>query len=90
MDGQDGVAGIVIVVEKGPELGFREGLLEPGDTGFGLRVDALAFVGELGQDLKLLLLGEDPPEELDVLFKELLLLLEGLGGLLVLPDLGRG
>jgi len=33
---------------------------------------------------------EDALEELGLLLQELLLLLEGLGGLLVLPDLRRG
>jgi hypothetical protein len=35
-------------------------------------------------------LAEDALEELEVLLEELLLLLERLGQLLVLPDLGRG
>jgi hypothetical protein len=90
VDGQDGVAGIVSVVEQGPELGFLNGLLKPADGRFGIGLDALAFGGELGEDLELLLLAEDLLEELDVLLEELLLLLEGLGGFLVLPDLGRG
>jgi hypothetical protein len=90
VDGQDGVAGIVSVVEQGPELGFLNGLLKPADGRFGIGLDALAFGGELGEDLELLLLAEDLLEELDVLLEELLLLLEGLGGFLVLPDLGGG
>jgi hypothetical protein len=90
VDGQDGVAGIVLVVEKGPELGFLKVVLEPGDPGVDVGLDALAFGGELGEDLELLLLAEDPLEELEVLLEELLFLLEGLGGLLVLPGLGRG
>jgi hypothetical protein len=90
VDGQDGVARVVLVIEEGPQLGLREVLFEPRDGGRGLRFDVLALGGELGQDLELLLLGQDPSEELDVLLQELFLLLEGLGGLLVLPDLGRG
>jgi len=90
MDGQDGVAGIVLVVEKGPELGFLEVLLETPDRGLDLGIDVLALGRELGEDLELLLLGLDLAEKMDILLEELLLLLEGLGGLLVLPYLGRG
>jgi hypothetical protein len=90
MDGQDGVAGIVGVEEMGPELGLLEVLLEPGDRGSDVGLDALTLGRELGQDLELLLLAEDLAEELDVLLEELLLLLEGLRGFLVLPDLRRG
>ena len=90
MDGQDGIAGIVRVEKKGPELGLLEVVPEPGGGRVDLGPDALAFGGELGEDLELLLLAEDLLEELDVLFEELLLLLERLRGLLVLPDLGGG
>jgi hypothetical protein len=90
VDGQDGAAGIVLVVEQGPQLGVLEVLLEPPDRRLDVGVDALALGGELGQDLELLLLGQDAAEELEVLFEELLLLLEDLGGFLVLPRLGRG
>jgi hypothetical protein len=89
MDGQNGVARVVLLEEQGPKLGLLQGLLEPGHRGLALRVDVLAFVGELDEDLELFLLGEDLPEEQDVLFEQLLLLLEGLGGLLILPDVGR-
>jgi len=90
VDGQDGVAGVVFIVEQGPQLGLLEVLVELADPCFELGLDALSLGRELGQDLELLLQAEDPAEELDVLLEELLLLLEGLGGLLVLPDLGRG
>jgi len=90
MDGQDGIAGIVGIVEEGPELGLLEVLLEPGDGGGEVGLDALALGRKLGQDLELLFLAEDLTEEMDVLFEELLFLLEGLRSLLVLPDLGRG
>jgi hypothetical protein len=90
MDGQDGVARVVLVVEQGPQLGVLEVLLEPPEGRLDVGVDALALGGQLGQDLELLLLGQEAAEELDVLLEELLLLLKGLGGLLVLPDLGRG
>jgi hypothetical protein len=90
MDGQDGVARIVRVEEQSPELGLLEVLLEPRDRGGDVGLDALTLGRELGQDLELLLLAEDLAEELDVLLEELLLLLEGLRGFLVLPDLGRG
>jgi hypothetical protein len=90
MDGQDGVARIVRVEEQRSELGLLEVLLEPGDRGVDVGPDVLPLGGELGEDLELLLLGEDALEELGVLFEELLLLLEGLGRLLVLPDLGGG
>jgi hypothetical protein len=88
MDGQDGVAGIVGVIEQGPELGLLEVLLETEDGRVDVRLDALTLGGELGQDLELFLLAEDPLEELEVLLEKLLLLLEGLRGFLVLPDLG--
>jgi hypothetical protein len=67
-----------------------EVVLEPGHGGVEIGLDALALGGQLVQDLDLLLVAEDALEELDLLFQELLLLLEGLGGLLVLPDVGRG
>jgi hypothetical protein len=89
MDGQDGVAGIVRVIEQGPELGLLEVLLEPAGSGGDVGFDVLALGGELGEDLELFLLAEDLLEELEVLFEELLLLLKGLRGLLVLPDRGR-
>jgi hypothetical protein len=89
VDGQDGVAGIVLIVEQGPQLGLLEVVLEPGHGGVEIGLDALALGGQLVQDLDLLLVAEDALEELDLLFQELLLLLEGLGGLLVLPDVGR-
>jgi len=90
MDGQDGVAGVVGVVEQGPQLGLPEVGLQPADGRLDVAVDALALGGQLGQDLQVLLLRQDALEELEILLQELLLLLEGLGGLLVLPDLGRG
>jgi hypothetical protein len=90
MDGQDGVARVVLVIKKRPELRLLEVRFEPVDAGLGFRFDAFALGGELGQDLELLLLGQNAPEELDVLLEEFLLLLEGLGSLLVLPDLRRG
>jgi hypothetical protein len=90
VNGQDGVAGVVLVEEQGPELGLLEVLFELADPRFELGLDALPLGGELGEDLELLLLAEDLAEELDVLLEQLLLLLEGLGGFLVLPDLGRG
>jgi hypothetical protein len=90
MDGQDGVARVVLVIEQGPELGLLEVALEPDDGRVDVGLDALALGGELGQDLDLLLVAEDALEEQDLLLEELLLLLEGLGRFLVLPDLGRG
>jgi len=90
MEGQDGIAGIVGIVKEGRSSASWEVLLEPGDRGGEVGLDALTLGRELGQDLELLLLAEDLAEELDVLLEELLLLLEGLRGLLVLPDLGRG
>jgi hypothetical protein len=90
MDGQDGVARVVLVIEQGPELGLLEVALEPDDGRVDVGLDALALGGELGQDLDLLLVAEDALEEQGLLLQELLLLLEGLGRLLVLPDLRRG
>ena len=88
MDGQEGVAHVVGVVEQNPQLGLLEVLLETEDGRVDVRLDALTLGGELGQDLELFLLAEDPLEELEVLLEKLLLLLEGLRGFLVLPDLG--
>jgi hypothetical protein len=90
MDGQDGVARVVLVIEQGPELGLLEVALEPDDGRVDVGLDALALGGKLGQDLDLLLVAKDALEEQDLLLQELLLLLEGLGRLLVLPDLRRG
>jgi hypothetical protein len=90
MNGQDGIARVVGVVEQGPQLGLLEVGLEPADRRFDVGVDAFALGGELGQDLEVFLLAQDALEELEVLLEELLLLLEGLGRLLVLPDLRGG
>jgi len=90
MDRHDGVAGIVLFGEQRPQLGLLKVLLEPGDGGLELRLDALALGRELDQDLKLLLEGQNALEVAQVLVEELLPLLQGLGGLLVAPDLGRG
>jgi hypothetical protein len=90
VDGQDGIARIVRVEEERPELGLLKVLLETEDRGVDVGLDAFALGRELGQDFELLLLAEDPFEELKVLFEEFFLLLEGLRGLLILPDLGRG
>jgi hypothetical protein len=90
VDGQDGVARVVLLVEQGPQLRLLEVGLEPGHGRIEVGLDALAFGGELGQDLDLLFMAEDALEELELLLQELLLLLERLGGLLVLPNLGRG
>jgi hypothetical protein len=90
VDGQDGVAGVVLVEEEGPELGLLEIVLEADDGAVDVGLDAFALGRELGQDLELLLVAEDALEELGLLLQELLLLLEGLGRLLVLPDLRRG
>jgi hypothetical protein len=78
MDGQDGVAGVVRVIEQGSELGLLEVLLEPAGRGGDVGFDALTLGGELGEDLELFLLAEDLLEELEILFEELLLLLERL------------
>jgi hypothetical protein len=90
MDGHDGVAGVVLVAEQGPELALFEALLEPVDRRCDLGLDAFALRGELPEDLELLLGLSEELGELKVLFEPLLLLLEGLGGLLVLPDLRGG
>jgi hypothetical protein len=90
VDRHDGIPGVVLIGEKRPELGLLKVLLEPGDGGLEVGFDALAFGRELDQDLELLLLAEDELEEADVLFEDLLFLLQGLGGLLVFPNLGRG
>jgi hypothetical protein len=90
MDGQDGVARVVLVIEQGPELGLLEVVLEPDDGRVDVGLDALTLGRELGQNLELFLVAEDALEEQELLLQELLLLLEGLGRLLVLPDLGRG
>jgi hypothetical protein len=90
VDGQDGVAGVVGVIEQRPQLGLLEVLLEAKDRRVDVGLDALTLGRELGQDFELLLLAEDPLEELEILLEELFPLLKGLRSLLVLPDLGRG
>ncbi|OGD19525.1 MAG: hypothetical protein A2Y70_00320 [Candidatus Aminicenantes bacterium RBG_13_64_14] len=90
MDRQDGVPGVVFVIKKRPELRLLQVLVEPADPGLGFCHDAFAFGGEFREDLELLFLPEDLPEELDVLLEALFFLLEGLGSFLILPDLGGG
>ena len=89
MDGQDGVAGVVLVEEQGPEFAVGKGLFEAGQGRLDVGPDVLSLGEELGQDLDLILLFADPSEELEVALEALLFLLERLGGLLVLPDLRR-
>jgi hypothetical protein len=90
MEGQDGVPRVVLIVKQGPELAVRETFFETGQGGLDLGPDVLPLGQELRQDLDLVLLLPDPGEKLDVAFEPLFLLLEGLGGLLVLPDLRGG
>jgi hypothetical protein len=89
MDGQDGVPGVVLVEEQGPEFAVGKGLFEAGQGRLDVGPDVLSLREELGQDLDLILLFADPSEELEVALEALLFLLERLGGLLVLPDLRR-
>jgi hypothetical protein len=89
MHGQDRVPRVVFIVEQGPELAFRQVFIETGEGGLDLRPDVFPFGQKLRQDLDLVLLLPDPAEELKVALEPLLFLLEGLGGLLVLPDLRR-
>jgi len=90
VDGQDGVARVVLVVEQGPELAVLQALGEAGEGGLDVGGDVLALGLELRQDVDFILLVLDFGEELDVPLQALFLLLEGLGRLLVLPDLGGG
>jgi hypothetical protein len=90
VDGQDGVSGVVLFVEQRPELAVGEVLFESGKGRLELGPDALAFRKELDQDFDLVLLVLDLAEELEVALEPLFFLLEGLGGLLVLPDFRRG
>jgi hypothetical protein len=87
MDGQDGVPRVVLVEKQRAELALGETFFESGEGGLDLGPDVLPLGQELGQDLDLVLLLPNPAEKLEVAFEALLLLLEGLGGLLVLPDL---
>jgi len=89
MNGEDGVAGIVLVAEQGPQLALVKTPFEPLHGGLDLGLDALAFRGELPQDLDLLFGLAELLEELEVLLEPLLLLLEGLGDFLIPPDLRR-
>jgi hypothetical protein len=90
MDGQDGVAGIVLLVKEGPELALLQAPLELLDGRFDVGVDALSLFRELSENVELVLRFLEPLEELKVLLQPLLLLLDRLGGLLVLPGLRGG
>ena len=90
MDRQDGVPRIVFVVEQGPKLGLLKVGLQPQHGGVDVGLDAFSFGGELGQDLEFLLVAEDALEELKLLLQQPFFLLQGLGGLVILPHLGRG
>ncbi len=90
MDGQDGVAGVVCIEKKGPELRFVQLLLENGEGRGDVGIDVLPFLGEIQENLDLFLLGVDLVEELEFAFKPFFVLLEGLERLLVLPSLGIG
>jgi hypothetical protein len=90
VDGQNGVPRVVLLEKEGPELAVREDLFEADQGGLDLGPDLFALRQELGQDVDLVLFVLDLPEELEVALEPLLFLLEGLRGLLVLPDLRRG
>jgi hypothetical protein len=89
VDGQDGVPEVVSLVEQGPELAVGQAFFEAGQSGLDLGADVLALREEFRQDVDLVLLFLDLSEELEVVLEPLFFLLEGLGGLLVLPDLRR-
>jgi len=90
MDGQDGVTGVVRIEKEDPELGFGQLLLKNGEGRGDVGIDVLPLLGEFQEDLDLFSLRTELVEELEVAFKPLLVLLDGLEGLLVLPGLGVG
>jgi hypothetical protein len=90
VNGQDGVPGVVLLVEEGAELGVRQSLIKADQGGLDLRPDVLTFRQEFRENLKLVLFLLDLAEELEVPLEQFLFLLEGLRGPLVLPDFGRG
>jgi len=90
MDGQNGVAGVIRIEKKCPELRFGQFLLKNGEGRGDVGIDVLPLPGEIQENLDLFLLGVDLVEKPEVAFKPFLVLLEGLERLLVLPTLGIG
>jgi len=88
VDRQEGVPGVVGLVEEGLKLGFVELAAEGGKALLEILVHGLAFAGQVDEDADLLPLLVQGVEEGDLPFKALFFLLEGEGALWILPDFG--
>jgi len=90
MDGQDGVAGVILVEEKCPEFSFLkfnlEGLYGPVEIVHNL----FAFLGQFQQDFYFFPVGLQFFIELQVLFQLFFSDLKGLEFFLVIPGSGAG
>jgi hypothetical protein len=86
MEGDDRVPGIVLLVEKRPELRVLEPLGECGEALLEVLLDRFAFAGENDEDVEFFFLLIEPGEKGRFAFEQFFLLLEGEGFFLVPPD----
>jgi|GEM_PF-3070242 hypothetical protein len=90
MDGQDGVAGVILIEEKRPELGFLEFLFEGAQGPVEVVDDLFAFLGQLQQDFYFFPVIFKLFVELEVFLQLLFSDLQGLELFLVIPGFGAG
>ncbi|RFT14844.1 MAG: hypothetical protein OP8BY_1537 [Candidatus Saccharicenans subterraneus] len=90
MDGQDGVAGVIFIEEKRPELGLLEFLLEGAQGPVEVVYDFFAFLGQLQQDFYFFPVIFKLFVELEVFLQLLFPDLQGLELFLVVPGFRAG
>jgi len=89
MDGEQGVADIVLFVKEALQFGLFEALGQCGKGAVELCADVFSLRGQLGQDFDFFLLFLQPGEGGDIALEFFSFLLEPLRFLLILPGLRR-
>jgi hypothetical protein len=87
---QDGVARVIGIEEEAAQLGFGEGGGEGVESLHQVLIHTLALLTEFQENLDLVAPVLETGEKGKILLQTLLVLIEGLGPFLVLPDLGGG
>jgi hypothetical protein len=90
VDRQDGVPGVVLFCEEGPDLRLGQVLFKAVEGRAEIGVDVFAFFVEFPQDFELFLVLEEFGEKGEVLVEDFLSPLEGLEGFLIVPNLRGG
>jgi hypothetical protein len=90
VDGQDGVADVIVLEVQGLHLSLNQPPLQVGQGLGQVGSHLLALGGQLHQDVQLLAFLVKEGEELELLVQLFLALLQGLGGFGIFPDEGRG